>query len=104
MHARAAMEEVITRVRTGRTVADSLTAAGILTPLAVKMLRVGEESGRLQSVAMHLANAFEDKVSLRLQRLVAVMEPAMVIVLGLAVGGIVTSILTAVISVNDLAF
>ena len=43
-------------------------------------------------------------MSLRLQRLVAVMEPAMVIVLGLAVGGIVTSILTAVISVNDLAF
>ena len=55
LHARAAMEEVITSVRTGRTVADSLAAAGIMTPLAVKMLRVGEESGRLQPVAAHLA-------------------------------------------------
>ena len=68
------------------------------------MLRVGEESGRLQAVAGHLAAAYEEKVAVRLQRLVAVIEPAMVVVLGLAVGGIVTSILTAVISVNDLAF
>jgi general secretion pathway protein F len=102
--AQVRLDQVTSRVRTGRTLAESLTEAGIIAPVAVKMLRVGEESGRLQSVAMHLANAFEDKVSLRLQRLVAVMEPAMVIVLGLAVGGIVTSILTAVISVNDLAF
>ena len=102
--AQARLEQVTSRVRTGRTLAESLTEAGIIAPVAVKMLRVGEESGRLQSVAQHLAAAFEDKVSLRLQRLVAVMEPAMVIVLGLAVGGIVTSILTAVISVNDLAF
>lgn len=103
MHARAAMEEVITRVRTGRTVADSLTAAQILTPLAVKMLRVGEESGRMQPVAAHLATTFEDRVAVRLQRLVAVIEPATVIILGFVVGGIVMSILTAVLSVNELA-
>ncbi|MGD9508251.1 MAG: type II secretion system F family protein, partial [Geminicoccaceae bacterium] len=103
LHARAAMEDVITKVRTGRTVADSLAAAGILTPLAVKMLRVGEESGRLQPVAAHLADTFEERVATRLQRLVALIEPATVIVLGLVVGGIVMSILTAVLSVNDLA-
>ena len=103
LHARAAMDEVVTRVRTGRTVADSLTAADIMTPLAVKMLRVGEESGRLQPVAAHLAETFEDRVATRLQRLVAVIEPATVIVLGLVVGGIVMSILTAVLSVNELA-
>jgi general secretion pathway protein F len=103
LHARAAMEDVITKVRTGRTVADSLSAAGILTPLAVKMLRVGEESGRMQPVAAYLADTFEDRVATRLQRLVALIEPATVIVLGLVVGGIVMSILTAVLSVNDLA-
>lgn len=103
LHARSAMDDVITKVRTGRTVADSLTAARILTPLAVKMLRVGEESGRLQPVAAHLADTFEERVATRLQRLVALIEPATVIVLGLVVGGIVTSILTAVLSVNDLA-
>lgn len=103
LHARTVMEDVITRVRTGRTVADSLASAGILAPLAVKMLRVGEESGRLQPVAAHLAQTFEDRVATRLQRLVAVIEPVTVIVLGLVVGGIVMSILTAVLSVNELA-
>lgn len=103
LHARARMEEVITRVRTGRTLADSLASAGILAPLAVKMLRVGEESGRLQAVASHLAQTFEDRVGTRLQRLVAVVEPVTVILLGLVVGGIVMSILTAVLSVNELA-
>ena len=104
LHARLAMDEVVTRVRTGRTVADSLAAADIMTPLAVKMLRVGEESGRLQPVAAHLAETFEERVATRLQRLVALIEPATVIVLGLVVGGIVMSILTAVLSVNELAF
>ena len=102
--AQARLEQVTSRVRTGRTLADSLAEAAFLTPTAVKMLRVGEESGRLQTVSAHLAAAFEEKVSLRLQRLVAVIEPCMVIVLGIVVGGIVTSILTAVISVNELAF
>jgi general secretion pathway protein F len=103
LHARAIMEEVITHVRTGRTVADSLANGGILTPLAVKMIRVGEESGRLQPVAAHLAGTFEERVGTRLQRLVAVIEPVTVILLGLVVGGIVMSILTAVLSVNELA-
>jgi len=103
LHARASMEDVITNVRTGRTVADSLAVAGVMTPLAVKMLRVGEESGRLQPVAAHLAETFEERVATRLQRLVALIEPATVIVLGLVVGSIVMSILTAVLSVNDLA-
>jgi general secretion pathway protein F len=103
LHGRTAMDEVVMRVRTGRTLADSLTQAGILAPLAVKMLRVGEESGRLQPVAAHLAGTFEERVATRLQRLVAVIEPATVIVLGLVVGGIVMSILTAVLSVNELA-
>jgi general secretion pathway protein F len=102
--AQARLEQATTRVRTGRTLAESLGEARIIAPVAAKMLRVGEESGRLQTVAAHLAAAYEEKVSLRLQRLVAVIEPAMVIVLGLVVGGIVTSILTAVISVNELAF
>lgn len=57
----------------------------------------------MQPVASHLATTFEDRVAVRLQRLVAVIEPATVIVLGFVVGGIVMSILTAVLSVNELA-
>lgn len=102
--ARDAFFEVVDGVRQGRTLSACLAEADVLAPLALKMLRVGEESGRLGAVAAHLADSFEERVATRLTRLVAVIEPAMVIFLGLLVGGIVTSILTAVVSVNDLAF
>ncbi|MFO1035946.1 MAG: type II secretion system F family protein [Geminicoccaceae bacterium] len=102
-HARAAIDKVIGEVRTGRTLADSLAASAVLAPIAVKMLKAGEESGQLQPIAAHLAQTFEDRVVTRLQRFVAIIEPVMVIVLGLVVGGIVMSILTAVLTVNDLA-
>lgn len=102
--ARTRLGTIVSEVRAGRNFAAALMEADIIVPTAAKMLRVGEESGALQSVAAHLAVSFEDKVNLRLQRLVAVIEPTMVIGLGVLVGGIVTSILTALISVNDLAF
>ena len=101
--ARGAVDQVISGVRQGRTLSDCLADADIMVPMAVKLLRAGEEGGRLRPVAAHLADAFDERVATRLSRLVAILEPTLVIVLGVLVGGIVMSILTAVISVNDLA-
>lgn len=101
--AQAQLEAVINGVRQGRTLSDCLREADILVPMAAKLLRAGEDSGRLRSVATHLADAFDERVATRLSRLVAILEPTLIIVLGVLVGGIVMSILTAVISVNDLA-
>jgi general secretion pathway protein F len=100
----AAMETVITGVRQGRGLADPLAEIGIFPPLAVQMLRVGEETGRIDMTSAHVADAYERKLEAAIKRLVTLVEPALIIVLGLAVGGIVMSILLAVISINDLAF
>lgn len=102
--ARAGMEGVIVGVRQGRPLWSCLAEAGILAPLAVRLVRVGEESGRLAAVAEHLAEAFEERLATRLTRLVALIEPLVIVTLGLLVGGIVVSILAAVVAVNDLAF
>lgn len=101
--ARSCLDQVISGIRQGRTLSDCLADADILVPMAVKLLRAGEEGGRLRPVAAHLADAFDERVATRLSRIVAILEPTLVIVLGVLVGGIVMSILTAVISVNDLA-
>lgn len=100
----AAMETVITGVRQGRGLADPLAEIGLFPPLAVQMLRVGEETGRIDMTSAHVADAYERKLEAAIKRLVTLVEPALIIVLGLAVGGIVMSILLAVISINDLAF
>ena len=100
----AAMETVITGVRQGRGLADPLAEIGLFPPLAVQMLRVGEETGRIDMTSAHIAEAYERKLEAAIKRLVTLVEPALIIILGLAVGGIVMSILLAVISINDLAF
>ncbi|MCX8100493.1 MAG: type II secretion system F family protein [Geminicoccaceae bacterium] len=102
--ARAAMEGVVVGVRQGRPLWSCLAGAGIVAPLAVRLVRVGEESGRLAAVAEHLAEAFEERLATRLTRLVALIEPLVIVTLGFLVGGIVVSILAAVVAVNDLAF
>lgn len=101
---RAALEETMRAVREGRPLWRALSEADVLAPLAVRLLRVGEESGRLAEVAEYLAEAFEERVASRFARLVALVEPLVIVTLGLLVGGIVVSILSAVIAVNDLAF
>lgn len=102
--ARAAMDGVLVGVRQGRPLWSCLGEAGFVSPLAVRLVRVGEESGRLAAVAEHLAEAFEERLATRLTRLVALIEPLVIVTLGLLVGGIVVSILAAVVAVNDLAF
>jgi general secretion pathway protein F len=102
--AAVAMDDVITGVRQGRGLAVPLTEMRILPPLAIQMLKVGEETGRLDMTATHVAHAYERKLERVIKRLVTLAEPALIVVLGLAVGGIVMSILLAVISINDLAF
>lgn len=102
--ARAAMDGVLVGVRQGRPLWSCLGEAGFVSPLAVRLVRVGEESGRLAAVAEHLAEAFEERLATRLTRLVALIEPLVIVTLGLLVGGIVVSILAAVVAVNNLAF
>jgi len=102
--ARAALDRVLIGVRQGRPLWSCLAETDVLAPLAVRLVRVGEESGRLAAVAEHLADAFEERLATRLTRLVALVEPLVIVTLGLLVGGIVVSILAAVVAVNDLAF
>jgi len=98
-----ALEEVVTAVRQGRRLADALAERDVLVPMGLRLLRTGEESGRLAVMARHVADQFEERLATRLTRLVGLIEPLLVVALGIIVGGIVLSILTAVLSVNELA-
>jgi len=91
-------------VRQGRRLAEALAEEQVLEPLGQKLLRTGEESGRLELLARHVGERFEERTASRLQRFVALLEPILVIGLGGVVGAIVIAILTAVLSVNELAF
>ena len=71
--------------------------------MGLRLFRTGEESGRLAELSGYLADQLEARIVNRTTRLVSLMEPLLVVTLGVAVGGIVISILNAVLTVNELA-
>jgi general secretion pathway protein F len=71
-------------------------------PLAVHMVRVGEETGRLEDMLLQVAATFEADTRKLVKRLIALAEPCIILVMGLVVGFIVVAILMAILSVTDI--
>lgn len=89
-------------VKRGEGLARPMAETGAFPPLVVHMVRVGEETGRLDEMLSRVAGAYEREVRVAVRRLVATLEPAIIIVLGVVVLAIVLAILLAILSVNEL--
>ena len=97
------LQPVMDGVRKGRGVAQPIAESGAFPKLAVHMLTVGEETGRLDEMLLKLASSCEHEVKTALKRLMAALEPAIIMLMALVVGFIVISLLLAVFSLNDIA-
>ncbi len=100
----AALAQVSEEMRRGRGLADPLAEAEVLPPLALQMIRVGEESGELETMLFKVADVFDQEVRAAVKRLLTLLEPVLIVGLGVLVAGIIVSILMAVLSANQLAF
>jgi general secretion pathway protein F len=98
-----AVATIIDRAKTGKGLAEPLAQTKVFPPLAVHLLRVGEESGRSEEMLFKVADIFESETRRSIDRLLALLGPALTIGLGLLVAGVIGSILSAVLSVYDLA-
>lgn len=101
-HAVAA-QRVHEQVRNGRRFADALAETDLLPPLAVRMLRVGDETGDLASIAQHAAQFYEHKLGTGLDRLMGAVGPVTIILVSIVIGGLIVSIMSALLSITDLA-
>lgn len=101
--AAAALEEAHIALRKGQNFTEPLARSGLFPPVVINMLRVGEETGELSKTTLHLADMYEDKLEIAIQRTFTILEPTIIILVSLFVAGIIMSIIGAVISVNDLA-
>ena len=97
-----AITEVETGAREGAGVAEPLARSGVFPTLAVQMIAVGEETGRLDDMLLRVADHFNREVRLAIAQFTALLQPVMLVVMGLLVGFIVMSMLSAIFSVNDL--
>jgi general secretion pathway protein F len=100
--AAAGLDAVVENVRRGGRLVDALGRVEYIPPLALKMLRVGEESGELATVARRTAEFYETKLSDRLDRLAGIVGPVAIVAIAAIVGTLIVSILSALLSVNQL--
>jgi general secretion pathway protein F len=98
-----AVSHVLEQVKTGKGLAAPLAKTKVFPPLAVHLIRVGEESGRQEEMLFKIADIFETETRRSIDRMLALLGPALTVVLGLVVAGVIGSILTAILSVYDLA-
>ncbi len=101
-----ALADGLARAATGVAEGSGLAAAlsGTLPPLALQMIAVGEESGRLDDLCLRVANTYDGEVRRALRALVAMIEPAMILIFGVLVGFVALAMLQAIYSINTTAF
>jgi general secretion pathway protein F len=90
------------RVRHGGKLSDALAASAILPTMAIRMLRIGEETGQLPTLAGRIAEFYEAKLQRSLDRVVAVVGPLAIISISIVVGGLIVSIMTALLSISQI--
>jgi general secretion pathway protein F len=99
-----AITHIHDRLREGKGISKSLRETDVFPPLAVHMIEVGEETGRLDEMLAKVAETYEENVQTSVKRFVSLLEPLIILVMGLIVGFIVISMLLAIFSINEIPF
>lgn len=100
---RARLEEATRAVRAGTTLADALEEQNTLSVTGYNLVRVGQQSGELPAMLDSLARLYEESGRARIKQFLALLEPIAILLIGGAVGLIMTGIILAITSANDLA-
>jgi type II secretion system protein F len=95
-----ATEQVREEVRQGARVSDSLSRSGVFPPLLVHMAAVGEETGQLPEMMIKVADNLDFQVDSTLGRLTTLLEPFIIIIMGVIVGSIVIAVLLPILSIS----
>lgn len=99
-----ALAQVQNRVREGKGMVGPLTESGLFPELALQMIAVGEETGRLEGMLATVADHYDQEVKRATERLTSLLQPALILGMGLVIGSVVISMLLAIFSLHDLPF
>jgi general secretion pathway protein F len=98
-----AVEAAALQAKGGAGLSRPLAATAIFPMRTIQLLQLGEEAAQLAAMSLKAADIHEEQARLKMQRLVALAVPMITIAMGLAVAGIISALLTAMLSLNDLA-
>ena len=100
---RARLAKMAPMVKGGGRMVAAMTATHSFEPLAINLVRVGEETGRIGPMMLELASLLTRDVETGIKRALTLLEPILILVLGVLVAAIIVSILMGILSVNELA-
>jgi general secretion pathway protein F len=93
--------KAVDRVRHGGKLSDALADTTLLPAMAIRMLRIGEETGKLPELSGNVAEFYESKLQRSLDRIVGITGPVAIILISTIVGGLIVSVMTALLSVTQ---
>jgi general secretion pathway protein F len=96
----AAVRKARENVREGESIADPLRRSGLFPPVVVQMVAVGEKSGELEKMLLKVSDSFDRSVESRVTALMSLVEPAIILVMGVVVGFIVIAILLPILQMS----
>lgn len=99
----AAVDRVHEHVRNGRNFADALEETKLLPPLAIRMLRVGDQVGDVASIVRQASQFYEHKLGIGLDRLMGAIGPVTIVVVSVVIGTLIVSIMSALLNITELA-
>lgn len=91
------------QVRHGSKLSDALAIADVVPSMAIRMLRLGEETGQVAPIATKVAEYYEAKLQRALERIVGIIGPLALIGISAVVGGLIVSVMTALLSLSEIA-
>jgi len=98
----AGIERVAGSLREGQSLAKPLAESTGFPPFAIHMIGVGEQTGNLQEILTQVADTYDRDTQTTIKRSLALLEPMLILVLGVIIAAVIISILVAILSVNDL--
>jgi len=99
---RQTVEDTTQEVKTGGGLAHNLAASGYFPRLALQMVSVGEETGKLDEMLLKVADTYDKEVRVTIDRLLAIFTPVITLLMALMIGTIVISVLMAIMGINEL--
>lgn len=100
----SALDKISAGIKEGQGIAKPLSDAKIFPHLALSMIKVGEETGQLDTMLIKIADTYEKSLKVSIKKFVSFLEPALILGMGLLTGFIVISMLMAIFSITDVPF
>lgn len=100
----AQVDAAVGHLKEGGRLSDKLKQSASVPPLVVQLIQVGEETGELDRLLLQIADIYDRQIESETQKLLNLLEPAMIISLGLIIAVLILSLLSAIIGINDIAF